>query len=142
MALLQCFIETNGAFFFVRAIVSFKGPTLVLFAFCVLFGQTNMQLGGVRRELDVGQIARNKMEGALYSVRKLPKHRPLEDTPRATYNNGQLCARSAHISTHFYTVLGVFSRSRLLLIFSVANISIFCVLSCGSDSVFYFPHQT
>ena len=57
----------NGAFFFVRGIVSFKGPTLVFFAFVVFFGQDISKIGGVRRELDVGYMARNKMEGAICS---------------------------------------------------------------------------
>ena len=49
---------------FVRGIVSFKGPTLVSSAFFAFFGQQISKIGGVRRELDVGYIARNKMEGA------------------------------------------------------------------------------
>ena len=51
--------------FFVRGIVSFKGPTLVFFAFFAFFGQKVSKTGGVGRELDVGYIARNKMEGAM-----------------------------------------------------------------------------
>ena len=57
------FRKSCGAFFFVRGIVSFKGPTLVFVAIFVVFGNKN-NFGGVRREIDVGYIARNKTEGA------------------------------------------------------------------------------
>ena len=57
--------NTNGAFFFVRGIVSFKGPTLLFFAFS---GQEKSNIGRVRRELDVGYTARNEMEGAIWHV--------------------------------------------------------------------------
>ena len=46
--------------------VSFAGPTFVFFAFLAFFGQTISKIGGVRRELDVGHIARNEMEAAKY----------------------------------------------------------------------------
>ena len=51
----------DGAFYFVRGIVSFKGRTLVFFVFC---GQNVSKNGRVRRELDVPRRARNKMEVA------------------------------------------------------------------------------
>ena len=55
----------HGAFCFIRGSVSFKGPTLVFFVLFCIFGQKIGNVGGVRRELDVGCIARNKMEGAM-----------------------------------------------------------------------------
>ena len=54
-----------GAFFFVRGIVSFKGPTLIFFAFFAFFGQQMSKNGRDRRELDVPRRARNKMEVAI-----------------------------------------------------------------------------
>ena len=58
-------IRSYGAFYFVRGIVSFKGRTLVFFAFFAFFGQQISKIGRVRRELDVRCRARNKMEVAM-----------------------------------------------------------------------------
>ena len=45
-----------------------KGRRLYFFALFAFFGQPINKTGGVRRELDVGYIARKKTEGAICPV--------------------------------------------------------------------------
>ena len=51
---------SHGAFFFVRGIVSFKGPTFVFFCILCVFRPRTSNIGGVRRELDVGLLLGTK----------------------------------------------------------------------------------
>ena len=65
-----------------------------VFAFLAFFGQTISKFGGFRRELDVGYIARNKMEGAMYQKLAYSFNCP------TTQKAGALrCARSARTAS-------------------------------------------